>query len=47
MGFFHEKRSVFDMVIIMKPGTKQERIRSLVAQLEKEHGVKVTSTSWK
>ena len=33
------------MVIIMKPGTKQERIRSLVAQLEKEHGVKVGITN--
>ena len=33
------------MVIIMKPGTKQERIQTLVTQLEQEHGVKVGITN--
>ena len=33
------------MVIIMKPGTKQERIQSLVGQLEHDHGVKVGITN--
>ena len=33
------------MVIVMKPGAKQERILALVAQLEKEHGVKVGITN--
>ena len=33
------------MVIIMKPGTRQERIQALVAQLEQEHGVKVGITN--
>ena len=33
------------MVIIMKPGTKQERIQTLVGQLEHDHGVKVGITN--
>ena len=33
------------MVIIMKPGTKQERIMALVAKLEADHGVKVGITN--
>ena len=33
------------MVIIMKPGTKQERIQALVGQLEHDHGVKVGITN--
>ena len=33
------------MVIIMKPGTKQERIQALVAQLEQDHGVTVGITN--
>ena len=33
------------MVIIMKPGTKQERILALVAKLEADHGVKVGITN--
>ena len=33
------------MVIIVKPGTKQERIQTLVTQLEQEHGVKVGITN--
>ena len=33
------------MVIVMKPGTKRERILALVAQLEAEHGVKVGITN--
>lgn len=32
------------MVIVMKPGTKQESIQALVAQLEQEHGVRVGVT---
>ena len=33
------------MVIVMKPGTRQEDIRALVAQLEHDHGVKVGITN--
>ena len=33
------------MVIVMKPGAKQEHILALVAQLEQEHGVKVGITN--
>ena len=33
------------MVIVMKPGVKQEKIQELVAQLEKEHGVRVGVTN--
>ena len=33
------------MVIVMKPGTKQEHILSLVSQLEKEYGVQVGITN--
>ncbi len=33
------------MVIIMRPGTKQERIQELVSQLESDHGVKVGITN--
>ena len=33
------------MVIIMKPGTQEERILALVAKLEHEHGVKVGITN--
>ena len=32
------------MVIVMKPGVKQEHILALVAQLEQEHGVKIGIT---
>ena len=33
------------MVIVMKPGTRQEDIQALVAQLERDHGVKVGITN--
>ena len=33
------------MVIVMKPGTSQAKIRALVARLEKDHGVKVGITN--
>lgn len=33
------------MVIIMKPGTRQERIATLVEQLERDHGVRVGITN--
>ncbi len=33
------------MVIVMKPGTSQAKIRALVARLEKDHGVKVGVTN--
>ena len=32
------------MVIVMKPGTQQEHILALVAQLEQEYGVKIGIT---
>ena len=33
------------MVIVMKPGTRQEAIQALVSQLERDHGVKVGITN--
>ena len=33
------------MVIVMKPGVSQEAIHSLVAQLERDHGVTVGVTN--
>jgi len=45
MGFLSFLRGVFVMVIVMKPGVSQEKIQTLVAQLERDHGVTVGITN--